>query len=145
MPKKDPVQFHFLVPVTLLNRRGLKAYIASVFKKKKRTLGDLNIIFCNDQYLLELNRRFLNHDYYTDILSFPLSQNHQPLIAEIYISVDRVSENAQASGSSFKEELHRVIFHGVLHFCGYKDKLKKEIKAMRLAEDKHLANYFNSF
>ena len=145
MLKKNPVQFHFLVPFTLLNRRGLKAYIISVFKKEKRTLGDLNIIFCNDQYLLELNRQFLNHDYYTDILSFPLSQKKQPLIAEIYISVDRVRENAHVSGFSFKEELHRVIFHGVLHFCGYKDKSKREIRAMRMMEDKLLTFYFRSF
>lgn len=144
MPKKVPVQFHFLVPFTLLNRTGLKAFIISVFKKEKKTLGDLNIIFCNDQYLIELNRQFLNHDYYTDILSFPFSQKKEPLIAEIYISVDRVRENADVSGFSFKEELHRVIFHGVLHFCGYKDKSKKEIREMRLMEDKLLTLYFRS-
>ena len=144
MPKKVPVQFHFLVPFTLLNRTGLKAFIISVFKKEKKTLGDLNIIFCNDQYLIELNRQFLNHDYYTDILSFPFSQKKDPLIAEIYISIDRVRENAHVSGFSFKEELHRVIFHGVLHFCGYKDKSKKEIRAMRLMEDKLLTLYFRS-
>jgi rRNA maturation RNase YbeY len=145
MPKKDPVQFHFLLPVTLLNRRDLKAFIISVFKKEKRSLRDLNIIFCNDHYLLELNRRFLSHDYYTDILSFPLSHKNQPLTAEIYISVDRVRENAHLSGFSFKEELHRVIFHGVLHFCGFRDKSRKDIRKMRSAEDKLLTIYFESF
>jgi rRNA maturation RNase YbeY len=145
MPQKDPVQFHFLLPVTLLNRRGLKAFIISVFKREKRPLRDLNIIFCNDQYLLELNRQFLNHDYYTDILSFPLSHKKQPLIAEIYISVDRVRENAHLSKFSFKQELHRVIFHGVLHFCGFNDKSRNDITKMRSEEDKLLTTYFESF
>ncbi len=101
----------------------------------------MNIIFCDDEYLLGLNRRFLHHDFFTDILSFPLSQANQPLIAEIYISVDRVYENAQTARSSFKEELHRVIFHGILHFCGYKDKLKADIKIMRSMEEKYLNAY----
>lgn len=102
----------------------------------------MNIVFCNDKYLLTLNMEFLKHDYYTDILSFPLSAKGKPLIAEIYISIDRVKDNARNLETSFREELHRVIFHGVLHFCGYKDKLPLDIKKMRSLENKYLTDYF---
>jgi rRNA maturation RNase YbeY len=144
MLKKNSIQFHFLKPFTLLNRRALKKFIVSIFKKEIKTLRELNIIFCDDEYLLALNRRYLDHDFYTDILSFPLSEANQPLDAEIYISVERVRENAQESGCRFTEELHRVIFHGVLHFCGYKDKTKKDINTMRLMENKCLSAYFKT-
>ena len=141
MTKKIPVQFHFLCPCTLPNRSRLKRFIISIFRREKRPLEELNIIFCTDDYLLGLNRQFLHHDFYTDILSFPLSGHNQPLRAEIYISVDRVRENARSLGSTINEELHRVIFHGVLHFCGYKDKTSIEINKMRLMEDKYLKAY----
>jgi probable rRNA maturation factor len=141
MSKKIPVQFHFLRPCTLPNRGVLKKFIVSVFKKEKKVLEELNIIFCDDEYLLALNRQFLNHDFYTDILSFPLSGKNQPLVAEIYISIDRVHENARTAGSTIREELHRVIFHGVLHFCGYKDKSGMDKAKMRLMEDKYLKAY----
>jgi probable rRNA maturation factor len=141
MHKKFSVQFHFPVRCTLTNREGLKKFILSIFKKEKKVLEELTIVFCGDEYLLGLNRQFLHHDFYTDILSFPLSGAKEPLIAEIYISVDRVRENAKASGYTFKEELHRVIFHGVLHFCGYKDKSGSDIIKMRAAEDKYLTTY----
>jgi probable rRNA maturation factor len=104
----------------------------------------VSIIFCDDKYLLPLNRRFLQQDFYTDILSFTLSGSGEPLIAEIYISIERVRENAKNLKSSFKLELHRVIFHGILHFCGYKDKSSPDIKKMREMEDKWLNIYFSS-
>jgi probable rRNA maturation factor len=141
MRKKVSVQFHFLVPGTLPDREVLKKFILSIFKKEKKILGALTIIFCSDDYLLGLNRQFLQHDFYTDILSFPLSGSKEPLIAEIYISLDRVRENARSSGASLREELHRVIFHGVLHFCGYKDKSGRDKDKMRLMEDKYLNAY----
>ena len=141
MRKKVSVQFHFLVPGTLPDRKVLKKFIRSIFKKEKKILGELTIIFCSDDYLIELNRQFLQHDFYTDILSFPLSGSKEPLIAEIYISLDRVRENAKSSGTSLREELHRVIFHGVLHFCGYKDKSGRDKDKMRLMEDKYLNAY----
>jgi probable rRNA maturation factor len=141
MSKKIPVQFHFLRPCTLPNRGVLKKFILSVFKKEKKVLEDLNIIFCDDEYLLGLNRKFLHHNFYTDILSFPLSGTNQPLVAEIYISVDRVHENARITESTIQEELHRVIFHGVLHFCGYKDKSGTDKAKMRSMEDKYLKAY----
>jgi probable rRNA maturation factor len=136
------IQFHFLAPCTLPNRGPLKVFILSVFKREKRDLSDLRIIFCSDPYLLELNRKFLKHDFYTDILSFPLSDPKDPLSAEIYISTDRVRDNARIAKSTIHEELHRVIFHGILHFCGYKDKSAADIRQMRSLEDKYLSRYF---
>ena len=138
---KPSVRLHFLSKFTLTSREALKSYIISSFKKEKRSFESLDIIFCSDEHLLQLNRQFLKHDYYTDILSFPLSKPDQPLVAEIYISVDRVRDNAKNLDSSFKMELHRVIFHGVLHFCGYKDKSRLEIRKMRDLEEKWLKAY----
>jgi probable rRNA maturation factor len=135
------IQFNFLTPAHLSDRKALRVFIVSLFKREKTAFTELSIIFCNDNYLLGLNRQFLKHNYYTDILSFPLSNPGLPLIAEIYISIDRVRENAKGSSSSFKEELHRVIFHGILHFCGYKDKTPGDIKKMRAMEDKYLNLY----
>src|SRR5450432_3191709 len=136
------IRFHFLSPCSLKDRGQLKVFITALFKKEKTPLSLLSIVFCSDEYLFQLNREYLNHDYFTDILSFPLSTGNEPLSAEIYISIDRVRENARTESVSFQEELHRVIFHGVLHFCGYKDKTPPESKKMRLMEDKYLTAYF---
>jgi rRNA maturation RNase YbeY len=141
MNKKLPVQFHFLSPCTLRDRGRLKMFVLSIFKKEKKSLEQLSIIFCDDNYLLGLNRRFLQHDFYTDILSFPLSNANQQLVGEIYISVDRVRENARSYGSTLKAELHRVIFHGVLHFCGYRDKSTADKMTIRNLENKYLKAY----
>ena len=142
MKKKSSVRFHFLNNYPLKNRVLLKHFIERIFKKEKIRLSEINIIVCDDQYLLGLNKQFLKHDYYTDILSFPFSASGEPLIAEIYISLDRVRDNALHARVMLKEELHRVIFHGVLHFCGYRDKSKKDILLMRAMEDKYLNAYF---
>jgi probable rRNA maturation factor len=142
MSKTNPlIQLHFISKCSLSSRGKLKAFIPSIFKKEGRSLESLSIIFCNDSYLLELNREFLSHDFYTDILSFKLSSSGNPLIAEIYISVDRVRDNAKNLNSTFKSEIHRVIFHGILHFCGYKDKSPSDIINMRAAENKLLKRY----
>ena len=137
------IQLHFLTPCSLSSRGALKAFLIHLFKKQQQPLASLTIIFCNDKYMLRLNRQFLHHDTYTDILSFPLSEPGQPLEAEIYISIERVRENAIREKVSFKQELHRVIFHGALHFCGFKDKHKLDIKRMRVMEDKSLETYFS--
>jgi probable rRNA maturation factor len=136
--------FYNEVSVYLPNRTKRKKFIGGIFTKEgSRSLANLNYIFCSDEYLLQVNRDFLQHDYYTDIITFDLSETPQAVTGEIYISVDRVRENAQTNEVSFTEELHRVIFHGALHLCGYKDKKPAEVKAMRAAEDKYLALYFN--
>lgn len=137
---------HFFFPYrqfTLKNRKALKEFISGVFIEEKKRLTSLQIIFCSDEFLLGINRQYLQHDYYTDIITFDLGTKKQ-IEGEVYISIDRVRENTQLMQRSFKEELHRVIFHGILHLCGYKDKLKKEIVEMRSLEDRLLHLYFQN-
>jgi rRNA maturation RNase YbeY len=136
------VSFHFAEKVSLSNRTDLKEFIITIFKREKKRLGELSFVFCSDSYLLEINKQYLKHNYYTDIITFDLSVEPTLIAGEIYISVDRVKDNAQNFNASFKEELHRVIFHGVLHLCGYKDKTEDEERRMRKMEDKYLKLYF---
>jgi rRNA maturation RNase YbeY len=126
---------------TLANRVALKSFIEKRVKKEGYTIDSLTYVFCSDKYLLKINKDFLSHDYYTDIISFDLSEVPGQLIGEVYISVDRVKDNAKTHGTSLKEELHRVIFHGALHFCGYKDKKPSDAKKMRQMEDAWLSAY----
>lgn len=141
MPSKSKVCFFFQnVKASMTNRTYLKNYIRTIFKKECKELESLNYIFCTDNTLLEINRKYLKHDFYTDIITFNLSET-SAIRAEIYISIDRVRENARKLGVSFKSELHRVIFHGALHLCGYKDKKKEEKVKMRGKEDFYLALY----
>ncbi|MFN4314188.1 MAG: rRNA maturation RNase YbeY [Chitinophagaceae bacterium] len=138
---KSKLCLFYQVPVSLRNRGKLKAFIERIFKLEGRALESLNYIFCSDEDLLQINRDYLRHDYYTDIISFELSASGEPVVGEIYISVDRVRENAKNHNNSFYAELHRVIFHGALHLCGYKDKTSKHIKEMRAREDYYLQKY----
>lgn len=126
---------------TLGNRVALKSYIEKRLKKEGIKIDTLNYVFCTDKFLLKINKEYLSHDYYTDIISFDLSEVPGQLIGEVYISVDRVKENAKSHNTSFKAELHRVIFHGALHFCGYKDKKPSDAKKMRQMEDLWLNAY----
>lgn len=128
---------------TLKNRKGLKEFIRTVFLTEKKQLISLQFIFCSDAYLLDINRQFLQHDYYTDIITFNLG-TEKKIEGEVYISIERVRENAKIMKTSIKEELHRVIFHGVLHLCGYKDKLKREVVTMRNKEDRLLQLYLRN-
>jgi probable rRNA maturation factor len=133
------VSFHAAdagIPVT--GRTALKLFVEALFKKEKTPLAAISYIFCTDNYLLQLNKDFLAHDYYTDIISFGLAGPGQPVEAEIYISVDRVRDNAKNLEQSFRRELLRVVFHGALHLCGYHDKKKSEITIMRQKEDQYL-------
>lgn len=136
------VSFHFAEKVNLSNRTDLKAFIITLFKKEKKKLGELSFVFCSDAYLLEINKQYLKHNYYTDIITFDLSVVPGLISGEIYISIDRVKDNAQNFNASFKEELHRVIFHGALHLCGYRDKTEAEEMLMRKMEDRYLKLYF---
>ena len=122
----------------LPRRTILKTFIEALFKKKGQRLGSITYIFCSDAFLLQMNRDFLRHDYYTDIITFGLSDQGQPIEAEVYISLDRVRENARTLGTTYQNETLRVIFHGALHLCGYKDKRKSEITIMRDKEDQYL-------
>ena len=122
----------------LIGKKVLQQLLVDLFRKEGRSLDNLSVVFCSDEYLLDMNRRFLQHDYYTDILTFDLSERHDNVIGELYISVDRVRENARGMGFSAKEEMWRVIIHGSLHLCGYKDKLKKQQLLMRQKEERYL-------
>lgn len=113
-------------------------YVKNYGGKKK---AHIDYIFCTDAYLLELNQQFLDHDTFTDIITFDLSDNEQELKSEIYISVERVVENAQKFGVTTEHELLRVIFHGMLHLCGYKDKTEEEEALMRTKENETLEAY----
>lgn len=132
---KSKVYFFFQgVKFTLTKRTVLKKYIESIFRKEGKSLKSINYIFCTDKALLEINCQFLSHDFYTDIITFDLSESKE-IQAEIYISIDRVKENAVQLGIPFKSELQRVIFHGVLHLCGYRDKTREDQARMREKED----------
>jgi len=129
---------------TLTNRLALRAFIEKGLKKEGIAIDTLQYVFCSDKFLLNINKSFLNHDYYTDIISFDLSETKGKLIGEVYISVDRVKDNAKTHKTSYTEELLRVIFHGALHFCGYKDKKPADAKEMRAQENKWLKSYLKS-
>lgn len=144
MASKSKVCFFFEQRgFSLKDRSGLKKFIESIFTRESKRLGAINYIFCSDKRLLEINREFLDHNFYTDIITFELSESG-PIIAEIYISIDRVMENAKQLGVSFSSELHRVIFHGILHLCGYSDKTAVEKKQMRALEEAYLLKYSKS-
>jgi rRNA maturation RNase YbeY len=140
----NSVQFYNADRVlNIKNKRKLKIFIPIIFNDSTKNLDNINYIFCSDEYLLGINKEFLQHDYFTDIITFDLSEDKNCIIGEIYISIDRVKENALMIGKSFVEEIHRVIFHGALHLCGYKDKKPKDIITMRSAENFYLTQYFN--
>ena len=126
--------------ITLTKKKEVKLLIANIFKQEGKELQYIDYIFCSDEYLLNINRSFLHHDYYTDIITFDLSEN-KGIIGEVYISADRVKDNAITLQSTFSQEMLRVIFHGALHLCGYKDKKKSEITLMRGKEDYYLRSF----
>jgi probable rRNA maturation factor len=124
------------------HKSKLKKQLVALFKSEKTAFASLTYVFCTDDYLITINQQFLNHNEYTDIITFNLANKQMPVEGEIYISIDRVKDNAKTHQTSLKQELHRVIFHGALHLCGYKDKSKANAAAMRKAEDKYLNVYF---
>ncbi|HPH99800.1 MAG TPA: rRNA maturation RNase YbeY, partial [Chitinophagaceae bacterium] len=125
----------------LSNRKTLKLFIQKLFKQEKMNLEQLDYIFCTDEFLLQMNQQYLKHNYFTDIITFNLSENTNTIVGEVYISIDRVKENAIQFNTSYVQELHRVLFHGALHLCGYKDKSKKDQALMRQKENFYLHQY----
>ncbi len=115
----------------------LEQWIASVADEEGKKLGEINIIFCSDDYLLEMNKKYLNHDYYTDVITFDYSDDNV-ISGDIFISIDRVEDNAKTFEQKLEDELNRVIVHGILHLVGYKDKTQEEQITMRQKEDYHL-------
>ena len=129
------------VKLTLRNRKKLKVFLISIFRSENVKLHSINYIFSTDKAVYKINKEFLKHDFFTDIITFNLSDKGEPVVADIYISVDRVKDNALLQKEPFQKELHRVVFHGALHLCGYGDKSREEIKAMRKREDYYLSRY----
>tara|TARA_B100000575_G_C22963704_1_gene556613 strand:+ start:146 stop:559 length:414 start_codon:yes stop_codon:yes gene_type:complete len=123
------------------NLNTFQATISALIEDQKKEEGELSLVFCSDDYLLEINKKHLNHDYYTDIITFDYSEENK-ISGDLLISIDRVKENAKNFSVSFRQELNRVVIHGVLHLCGYKDKTEKEKNQMRNLENKYLKTIF---
>jgi len=125
-------------PSFVLGAQDYNPWLTQVCEGHKKELGEVNLIFCSDEYLLKLNKSHLNHDYYTDIITFGYCENDR-IIGDLFISVDRVKENAETFKVGFTNELNRVIVHGVLHLIGFGDKSVKESAEMRLLENDALS------
>jgi probable rRNA maturation factor len=133
------IRFHYadVKPITIKGKKAIQQFLNQVFSLEAKPVQSVNYIFCSDSYLLQMNRSFLQHDYYTDIITFDLSEG-AGTIGEVYISTDRVKENAVSHQCSYSNEILRVMIHGALHLIGYKDKKKSEITIMRQKEDYYL-------
>ena len=121
-----------------IKKRATSNWIKAVAEEYGKKAGDISYIFCDDAKILEINRTYLHHDFYTDIITFDYSEGDR-ISGDIFIGIDTVRSNAEKYGTNFDEELHRVIIHGILHLCGLKDKSEADSKKMREAEDKALS------
>jgi rRNA maturation RNase YbeY len=124
----------------LENEEPISNWISKVINSEGKKEGEINYIFCDDEYLLRINQEHLQHDYYTDIISFDYTMGNE-ISGDMFISIERVKENAIDFNVSFDEELRRVLVHGVLHYCGYKDKSEEDESLMRSKEDEKLAMF----
>jgi len=124
----NPIQIHKKVLILHLN---------SLIKNELKKTGDISVIFCSDNYLLKMNKDYLDHDYYTDIITFDYVEEDR-ISGDLFISLDRVKENAEKFETTVIHELYRVVFHGILHLVGYKDKSKEEQKLMKKKENYYL-------
>ncbi|MDP2161996.1 MAG: rRNA maturation RNase YbeY [Flavobacterium sp.] len=134
------ISFHYEIDFKLPSERAFKSWLTQVVLSEEKTIGDINYIFCDDEYLHKINVDYLNHDTLTDIISFDYTIGNI-LHGDIFISIERVVENAAEFNVSFEEELKRVMAHGVLHYCGFKDKTVKDQKRMRSKEDEKIAMF----
>ncbi len=130
------------IKFVLKDKLPLKRWIKSVVEEHGCRVGDINVIFCDDPAILDINTQFLGHDYFTDIITFDYSEE-DVISGELYISIDTVRENAVEYGEEFPDELHRVIIHGMLHLCGLDDHCDEDIKEMRAAENSALQKLKN--
>lgn len=131
------INFNYETDFNLESEQQISTWISSTISKEEFKLEEINYVFCDDEYLHKLNVEFLKHDTLTDIISFDYSVG-KIIQGDIFISIDRVKDNAQDFGVLFAEELHRVIIHGILHYCGYKDKTDAEVEVMRNKENYYL-------
>jgi len=132
------IRFFFENKFTLKNRKAIKLWLELVAKNEKKAIEGVNYIFCDDDYLVEKNIKYLKHNTLTDIISFDYSDGDL-LSGDVFISTERVADNAGILGVDPTNELHRVMVHGLLHYCGYKDKTLKEKELMRMKEDYYLS------
>jgi rRNA maturation RNase YbeY len=131
------ITFNSETSFTLKNQKKLVKWIGDVISSEGFQVGEINYIFCDDSYLNKINQEFLNHDAFTDIISFDYTLGKE-VGGDIFISIERVLENAEEFNEVFENELHRVMIHGILHFIGYKDKTKKDKTLMRTKEDEKI-------
>ena len=131
------ISYNYETEFELSNESVFSNWISNVIESENKKEGEINYIFCNDEYLLEINQQYLDHDTLTDIISFDYSVGNE-LHGDIFISIERVRENADDFKVSFDEELKRVMIHGVLHYCGYKDKTDSDEQLMRSKEDEKI-------
>jgi rRNA maturation RNase YbeY len=134
------IDFNYETEFTLENESAISNWISNVIKSEGKKEGEINYIFCDDEYLLEINKEHLQHDYYTDIISFDYTVGNE-INGDMFISIERVIENAQDFKVTFEEELKRVLVHGVLHYFGYKDKSEEDVLLMRSKEDEKIAMF----
>lgn len=144
-PLQSSIYFHYLVnPFYFPARSRIKEILSLIFKNHSKHLATINFIFCSDDYLLALNKKHLQHNFYTDIIAFELSSKGEPVMADVFISFDRAKENAQNYKVPAYNEILRLLIHGTLHLCGYSDKKIKDRKLMRQLEDFYLKKFFVS-
>lgn len=126
------------IKIKINKKLGIKKWLKETIEKEKNVLKELNYIFCSDEYLHNMNISYLNHDTLTDIITFDNAEFEGEIVGDIFISIERVKENAVKFGVSFEDELHRVMVHGALHLLGYKDKKKADQEKMRERENYYL-------
>lgn len=131
------ISFNYETEFELPNEMQLSNWLSQVILSENKKEGDINYIFCDDEYLLNINQQYLDHDTLTDIISFDYTVGNE-LHGDIFVSIERVRENAQDFNVTFDEELKRVLVHGVLHYCGFKDKSEEDEKLMRQKEDEKI-------
>ncbi len=135
-------QFHTVenIKMPFKDKKRYRTWLVSVVEAENKTVDYVNFIFCSDEFLKEINIKYLNHDYYTDIITFPYKEGDL-IQSDIYISLERVAENAQVYGVSIDKELQRVMVHGILHLMGYNDQTDEEVAVMR-AKETHFIEHF---
>ena len=134
------INFNYETDFNLENEEAVTSWLGKVITSENKKEGEINYIFCDDEYLHKINVEYLNHDTLTDIISFDYSMGNE-LHGDVFVSVERIKDNASDFNVSFEEELKRVLVHGILHYCGYKDKAETEELLMRSKENEKIAMF----
>ena len=134
------INFNYESDFTLANEEAVATWLSAVIVSENKTEGEINYIFCDDEYLHKINVEYLDHDTLTDVISFDYTMGNE-ISGDVFVSIERVLDNSKDFNTSFDEELKRVLVHGVLHYCGYKDKSEDDEALMRSKEDEKLAMF----